>query len=116
EDAPNSSDTGGDIWFARDVNGDGVAESLDHFISLRVDGSEATGMIFDPVKPTRFVAAVQHPDSTDIPGGAGDALWSFNLRDVETSGGLQRRTRQEPEQWLQLRAVAVRSAIREIVQ
>ena len=28
EDAPNSSNTGGDVWFARDVNSDGVAESL----------------------------------------------------------------------------------------
>lgn len=84
EDAPNSSDTGGDIWFARDVDGDGVAESMDHFMSIRVDGAEATGMIFNPVKPTRFVAAVQHPDSTDIPGGTGDALWSFNLRNLES--------------------------------
>ncbi|MGH8476514.1 MAG: alkaline phosphatase PhoX [Methylococcales bacterium] len=83
EDAPNSSDTGGDIWFARDVNGDGVAESLDHFMSNRVEGSESTGMIFNPAKPTRFVMAIQHPDSTDIPGGTGDALWSFNLRNVE---------------------------------
>ncbi len=83
EDAPNSSDTGGDIWFARDVDGDGVAESLDHFMSLRVDGSESTGMIFHPVKPIRFVMAIQHPDSTDIPGGTGDAIWSFNLRNVE---------------------------------
>lgn len=83
EDAPNSSETGGDVWFARDTNGDGVAESLDHFMSIRVDGSEATGMIFDPAKPTRFVAAVQHPDSTDIPGGTGDALWIFNVKDVE---------------------------------
>ena len=38
EDAPNSSSVGGDIWFARDVNSDGVAESLDHFMSLQVNG------------------------------------------------------------------------------
>lgn len=82
EDAPNSSDTGGDIWFARDVDNDDVAESLDHFMSIRVDGSEATGMIFNPARPTRFVAAVQHPDSTNILGGTGDALWAFNLRNI----------------------------------
>ena len=82
EDAPNSSSTGGDIWFVRDENGDGVGESLDHFMSIRVDGSEATGMIFNPAKPTEFVVAVQHPDSTNlgnVPTGLGDAVWQFNL-------------------------------------
>ncbi len=83
EDAPNTSSTGGDIWFARDVDGDGVAESLDHFMSIRVDGSEATGMIFNPAKPTNFVSSVQHPDSTGILGGTGDAMWSFDLSTVE---------------------------------
>lgn len=85
EDSPNRSDVGGDIWFARDTNGDGIAESLDHFLSLQVDGSEATGMIFHPRKPGRFVVAVQHPDSTDlaeVPEGFGDAIWEFNLRKV----------------------------------
>ena len=85
EDAPNSSSIGGDIWFARDTNNDGVAESLDHFLSIRVDGSEATGMIFNPNKPEKFVVAVQHPDSTDlsnVPNGFGDAMWEFNLTRV----------------------------------
>ncbi len=85
EDSPNSSDVGGDIWFARDTDGDGIAESLDHFLSLQVDGSEATGMIFHPRKPGRFVVAVQHPDSTnlaEVPEGFGDAIWEFNLRGV----------------------------------
>jgi hypothetical protein len=82
EDAPNSSTTGGDIWFARDENNDGVAESIDHFLSIRVSGSEATGMIFHPVHPTRFVVNVQHPDSTDldnVPDGFGDAMWEFDV-------------------------------------
>jgi hypothetical protein len=85
EDAPNSSSTGGDIWFARDTNNDGVAESLDHFLSIRADGCEATGMIFNPRKPTEFVVAVQHPDSTDlakVPTGLGDAVWQFDLSHV----------------------------------
>ena len=85
EDAPNSSDVGGDIWFIRDVDNDGVAESLDHFLSIQVDGAEATGMIFNPVKPTQFVVAVQHPDSTDlskVTDGFGDALWLFDISDV----------------------------------
>lgn len=86
EDAPNSSDVGGDIWFVRDANNDGVAESLDHFLSIRVDGSEATGMIFNPVNPTEFVVAVQHPDSTDlsnVPDGFGDAVWKFEIEDAD---------------------------------
>ncbi len=82
EDAPNSASTGGDIWFVRDEDNDGVAESLDHFLSIRVAGSEATGMIFDPIRPTRFVVNVQHPASTDldnVPDGFGDAMWEFDV-------------------------------------
>lgn len=85
EDSPNSSDVGGDIWFAEDLDNDGVAESVHHFLSLQADGSEATGMIFNPAKPTEFVVSVQHPDSTDIAeveDGFGDALWQFDLADV----------------------------------
>lgn len=86
EDAPNGSATGGDVWFARDVNNDGVAESIDHFLSLRVAGSESTGMIFNPANPSEFVIAVQHPASTDledVPMGMGDAIWRFDLSNTE---------------------------------
>lgn len=82
EDSPNSGSTGGDIWFLRDTNNDSVAESLDHFMSLRVAGSEGTGMIFNPANPREFVVMVQHPTSTDlaaVPGGVGDALWAFQV-------------------------------------
>jgi hypothetical protein len=85
EDAPDSADVGGDVWFLRDVDGDGVAESLDHFLSLQVSGSEATGMIFNPIKPTEFLVSVQHPDSmrlSQVPDGIGDALWVFDLTDI----------------------------------
>ena len=85
EDAPNGSSVGGDIWFARDMDNDGVAESLDHFLSIQVDGSEATGMVFNPAEPNKFVVAVQHPDSTDlsnVPNGFGDAVWEFDLATV----------------------------------
>lgn len=96
EDAPNGSDVGGDIWFARDANNDGVAESLDHFMSIQVDGSEATGMIFNPVKPTEFVVAVQHPDSTNlaqVPNGLGDAVWSFDLSSIDNQHFVRRLDR-----------------------
>jgi secreted PhoX family phosphatase len=82
EDAPNGSSTGGDVWFVRDVNDDGQGESLDHFLSIRVDGSEATGMEWSPKEPFEFVINVQHPDSADldaVPGGFGDALWAFDV-------------------------------------
>ena len=85
EDAPNGDVIGGDIWFARDTNNDGVAESMDHFLSIQVDEAEATGMIFNPANPTQFVVSVQHPASTDlntVAGGQGDALWVFDLEDV----------------------------------
>lgn len=85
EDAPNSSSVGGDIWFVRDADNDGVAESLDHFMSIQASGSEATGMIFNPKKPTQFVVSVQHPSSTDlanVPDGFGDAVWQFDLKTI----------------------------------
>lgn len=85
EDSPNSGTIGGDIWFARDVDNDGVAESLDHFMTLGIPTSEATGMIFNPARPTEFWVAVQHPASTDlnaVPNGLGDAVWSFDVSNV----------------------------------
>ena len=85
EDSPNSGDVGGDIWFARDTDGNGVAESLDHFMSIQVAGSESTGMIFHPLNPEKFVVAVQHPSSTDleeVPEGFGDAVWEFDVSDA----------------------------------
>jgi len=78
EDNPNSTaigGLGGDTWFIRDLNGDGVGESLDHFLGLGVQGAEATGMIWDLNNANQFVVAVQHPNTTGISGGEGDALW-----------------------------------------
>ncbi len=85
EDSPNRGDIGGDVWFARDTDDDGVAESLDHFMSLQVAGSESTGMIFHPRRPATFAMAVQHPASTDlgnVPEGFGDAVWQFDLTSI----------------------------------
>ncbi len=85
EDQPNGGDRGGDIWFVRDADRDGVAESLDHFMSIVADGAEATGMIFNPANPDEFVVSVQHPDSVELniyPAGFGDALWKFDLSGV----------------------------------
>lgn len=93
EDAPNNSNIGGDIWFVRDADNDGVAESLDHFMSIQADGSEATGMIFNPKVPTQFVVAVQHPDSTNlaaVPNGLGDAVWAFDIASIANEDFLKK--------------------------
>ncbi len=88
EDWPNEDNVGGDIWFLRDTNNDGVAESVDHFISLQVKGAENTGMIFNPANPTQFIVNVQHPESTnttDTQGaytGMGDATWLIDIKNV----------------------------------
>lgn len=83
EDKPNGDAEGGDIWFLRDADGDGVAESLDHFLSLQVKGAENTGMIFRPGHPTQFIVNVQHPESTaDAVNGQGDATWLFDVAGV----------------------------------
>lgn len=78
EDNPNGASIGslgGDTWFLRDLDGDGVSESFDHFMGIGVQGAEATGMIFDPVHPNSFIVSVQHPNTTGIAGGEGDSLW-----------------------------------------
>lgn len=82
EDKPNGDGVGGDVWFLRDTNNDGVAESLDHFMSLQVKGSENTGMIFSPLIPTQFIINVQHPESTGVSNGMGDATWLIDIKDV----------------------------------
>lgn len=83
EDKPNDDNIGGDVWFLRDTNSNGVAESLDHFMSLQVKGAENTGMIFSPVNPTRFIINIQHPESTgDEINGQGDATWLIDIKDV----------------------------------
>jgi secreted PhoX family phosphatase len=54
-------------------------------LSLRVNGSEATGMIFNPADPTEFHMCIQHPSSTNlgaVPNGMGDAVWTFNLANI----------------------------------
>jgi hypothetical protein len=83
EDKPNDDNIGGDVWFLRDTNSNGVAESLDHFMSLQVKGAENTGMIFSPANPTRFIINIQHPESTgDEINGQGDATWLIDIKDV----------------------------------
>ncbi|MEX2479390.1 MAG: alkaline phosphatase PhoX [Gammaproteobacteria bacterium] len=90
EDGPNNGNaqgigSNGDVWFARDMDNDGVAESLDHFMSLQVSGAENTGMLFNPNNPTEFWLTSMHPRSVDLanfPDGIGDALWKFDIANI----------------------------------
>jgi hypothetical protein len=119
EDAPNGSSTGGDVWFVRDENNDGVAESIDHFLSLRVAGSEATGMIFNPANPLQFIISVMHPDTTDLdqhPGGFGDSLWQFDLRHTQAPCAEGKRCARVNPGVLQLAWAGVKDRLKNLPQ
>ena len=51
-----------DIWFAKDENRDGIAESIAKWISLTTQGAESTGLYFDKFNPNKAYVNVQHPD------------------------------------------------------
>ena len=52
-----------DIWFARDADNDGVADSVARWASLSTIGAEATGLYFDKFDDNVAYVNVQHPDS-----------------------------------------------------
>jgi secreted PhoX family phosphatase len=52
-----------DIWFARDTDNDGVAESVARWASLSTIGAEATGLYFDKFDANIAYVNVQHPES-----------------------------------------------------
>ena len=56
-----------DIWFAKDVNGDGdladEGEGLGRWASNGTPGSEFTGLYFDPFNKRRAWVNIQHPTS-----------------------------------------------------
>jgi secreted PhoX family phosphatase len=60
---------GDDIWFAKDVNGDGdlldPGEGIGRWASNGTQGSEFTGLYFDPTDKRRAWVNIQHPDSGD---------------------------------------------------
>lgn len=61
-----------DIWFASDVDGDGVADKVDHFASLSDYGAEGTGIYFDPRRPNTLYVNIQHSKVND-----NDATWAI---------------------------------------
>ena len=60
EDQPGGS---ADIWLARDVDGDGVAESVSRWATMSTVGAEPTGLYFDVTNPNIAFINVQHPGS-----------------------------------------------------
>lgn len=60
EDQPGGIE---DIWFAKDENNDGVAESIGKWASLSTVGAESTGLYFDTFRPNVAYVNVQHPGS-----------------------------------------------------
>jgi hypothetical protein len=58
EDQPGGIE---DVWFAKDENNDGVAESVGKWASLSTVGAESTGLYFDPFKSNTAYINVQHP-------------------------------------------------------
>lgn len=51
------------IWFAKDANNDGVAESVAVWATLATPGAEPTGLYFDKFNPNIAYVNVQHPSS-----------------------------------------------------
>jgi len=52
-----------DIWFALDVDDDGIAESVGRWASMSTLGAEPTGLYFDPFNSNRAYVNVQHANS-----------------------------------------------------
>lgn len=52
-----------DIWFAKDADHDGVAESVGRWASMNTAGAEPTGLYFDKFNPNIAYVNIQHPSS-----------------------------------------------------
>ena len=53
----------GDIWFAKDEDNDGVAETIGKWASLSTQGAESSGLYFDKFNPRVAYLNVQHPSN-----------------------------------------------------
>jgi secreted PhoX family phosphatase len=60
EDQPGGQ---ADIWFARDANRDGVAESVARWMTMATIGAEPSGLYLDITNPNIAFINVQHPSS-----------------------------------------------------
>ncbi|MBD9361312.1 alkaline phosphatase PhoX [Methylomonas fluvii] len=87
-----------DVWFAKDADRDGVAESIAKWISLTTQGAESTGLYFDKFNPNKAYINVQHPadgidrtiELTAAPVPVPGAVWLFGSA-IAGMIGLRRR-------------------------
>ncbi|MCQ8180457.1 DUF839 domain-containing protein [Methylomonas sp. SURF-1] len=97
EDQPAGS---ADIWFAKDADKDGVAESIGRWATMSTAGAEPTGLYFDINDPNVAYLNIQHTDSdidrlieirtpaaVPVPG----AVWLFGSA-LAAMVGLRRRS------------------------
>ncbi len=78
-----------DIWFARDSDNDGVADSVARWASLSTIGAEATGLYFDKFDNNVAYVNVQHPDSLVDSTIMISAIPEPNLASAIPESGLQ---------------------------
>jgi len=91
-----------DIWFAKDINHDGdlsdAGEGLARWATNGTQGSEFSGLYFDPLNPNRAWVNIQHPSSgndrlvelTAAPVPVPAAVWLFGTA-LCGMAGLKRR-------------------------
>lgn len=60
EDQPGGA---ADIWFANDIDRDGVAESIARWATMSTVGAEPSGLYFDRFNPNIAYVNIQHPNS-----------------------------------------------------
>ncbi|MGE3541392.1 MAG: alkaline phosphatase PhoX [Candidatus Tectimicrobiota bacterium] len=89
-----------DIWFARDLNKDGdlldAGEGLARWASNGTQGSELTGLYFDPFNRARAYVNIQHPSSgvdrlIEINAVPEPATYTMMLAGLAVMGALGRR-------------------------
>jgi uncharacterized protein len=93
EDQPGGS---ADIWFARDADRNGVAESIGRWATMSTAGAEPTGLYFDITNPNIAFVNVQHPTSgvdrmIQITAVPEPGTYAMMLGGLALLGGIARR-------------------------